>query len=196
MMLAASCRLVPPASILQPTHLRTQMDTPGFPSMPLLVKGKWTGAFPHSGCCPHTCINIADSATSIALMHRINIDSPGIFQSCAWASANTPHIMPAQIKSGSPPWLDADFLQALVKQWLHSNCECRAAINAASAFWWHCTCNSQPCIAYITWQTHACCPPDAWLESTCCECRQAGYASKSTATTDKAGRLHWLNFVR
>jgi len=40
MMLAASCRLVPPASILQPTHLRTQMDTPGFPSMPLLVKGK------------------------------------------------------------------------------------------------------------------------------------------------------------
>lgn len=34
------CRSVPPASILQPTHLRTQMDTPGFLSMPLLVKGK------------------------------------------------------------------------------------------------------------------------------------------------------------
>lgn len=34
------CRSAPPASILQPTHLRMQMDTPGFPSMPLLVKGK------------------------------------------------------------------------------------------------------------------------------------------------------------
>ena len=34
------CRLVPPASILLPTHLRTQMDTPGCPSMPLSVKGK------------------------------------------------------------------------------------------------------------------------------------------------------------
>lgn len=90
--------------------------------------------------------------------------------------------------SGSPTWLDADFLPAHVKQCtVSASAGLQYMLPAPSDNILHATANP----ALHTWQNQysaaflmlGSCLPDV-------NAGRLGHTSKSTATTDKAGRLH------